>query len=78
MPSPEDIATARERRAAVVAYITDHTARHGYPPNRAELAERFAVAPGTVDRDLHWLRKHDEVTWVPNRPRTLRATSLNR
>lgn len=79
MPSPEDIAAAHERRASYPAYITDHTARHGYPPNRHDLAAHYKVAPGTVDRDLRWLRTHGLVEWRANRPRTLRATTnLNR
>lgn len=59
----------------LLAAIRQRTREHGYPPSIRELADDLGVQSSeTVHSALVRLRDQDQVSWVPNTPRTLQVT----
>ena len=72
MPSPEDVAKARERRRKVLTAIARSINGQGYPPSVSELATKFEVSGLTIRRDLESLERDGKIERDPGVARAIR------
>lgn len=66
----------KRRRAALLEFLADYTARHGMPPSIREMcAATGLTSTSTVKSHLRWLVREGHVLHRPRSPRSYRLAS---